>query len=165
MKKLFLLALSVVLFASCSATHKTMKNPDSRIEFNKSDFTVTGQASASASSTRILGIDWENLFEKKKFGDVDQQVSSMTPVSAASVPVVGGVLTNATSGLFGGILGIFIDNTAEIATHNLITKNSDNDVVLYPRYQTTTSKPILGIGFIFKKTQVTVTARLGRLNE
>ena len=89
----------------------------------------------------------------------------MTPVSAASVPVVGGVLTNATSGLFGGILGIFIDNTAEIATHNLITKNSDNDVVLYPRYQTTTSKPILGIGFIFKKTQVTVTARLGRLNE
>ena len=162
MKKLFLLALSVVLFASCSASHKTMKNPDSRIEFNKSDFTVTGQASASASSTSILGIDWENLFEKKKFGDVDQQVSSMTPVSAASVPIVGGALTNLASG---GIFALFTDNTAEIATHNLITKNSDNDVVLYPRYQTTTSKPILGIGFIFKKTQVTVTARLGRLNE
>ena len=162
MKKLFLLALSVVLFASCSATHKTMKNPDSRIEFNKSDFTVTGQASASASSTRILGIDWENLFEKKKFGDVDQQVSSMTPVSAASVPIVGGALTNLASG---GIFALFTDNTAAIATHNLITKNSDNDGVLYPRYQTTTSKPILGIGFIFKKTQVTVTARLGRLNE
>ena len=165
MKKLFLLALSVVLFASCSATHKTMKNPDSRIEFNKSDFTVTGQASASASSTRILGIDWENLFEKKKFGDVDQQVSSMTPVSpiaAASVPIIGGAVTNLTSG---GIFALFTDNTADIATHNLITKNSDNDVVLYPRYQTTTSKPILGIGFIFKKTQVTVTARLGRLNE
>jgi hypothetical protein len=162
MKKLVLMAFSAVLITSCSATHNTMKNPDSHIQFNKSDFTVTGQASASASTTRILGIDWERLFQKKKFGQVDQQVSSLTPISAASVPVIGSAITNLSSG---GIFALFRDNTSSIATHNLITKNKSNDVVLYPRYQTTTAKPILGIGFIYKKTEVTVTARLGRLNE
>lgn len=164
MRKLILMAFSAVLITSCSATHNTMKNPDSHIEFNKSDFTVTGQASASASTTRILGIDWERLFQKKKFGQVDQQVSSQTPqpVSAAIVPVIGSAITNLSSG---GIFSLFRDNTASIATHNLITKNKSNDVVLYPRYQTTTAKPILGIGFIYKKTEVKVTARLGRLKE
>lgn len=162
MKKLVLMVFTAVLMTSCSATHKTMKNPDSHIQFNKSDFTVTGQASASASTTRILGIDWERLFQKKKFGQVDQQVSSLTPLSAASVPVIGSAITNLSSG---GIFSLFRDNTASIATHNLITKNNSNDVVLYPRYQTTTAKPILGIGFIYKKTEVKVTARLGRLNE
>ncbi|MGC6437887.1 MAG: hypothetical protein ACON4B_02795 [Flavobacteriaceae bacterium] len=164
MKKLVLMAFSAVLITSCSATHNTMKNPDSHIQFNKSDFTVTGQASASASTTRILGIDWERLFQKKKFGQVDQQVSSQTPapVSTATVPVIGSAITNLSSG---GIFALFRDNTASIATHNLITKNKSNDVVLYPRYQTTTAKPILGIGFIYKKTEVKVTARLGRLNE
>ena len=165
MKKLILMAFSAVLITSCSATHNTMKNPDSYIEFNKSDFKVTGQASASASTTRILGIDWERLFQKKKFGQVDQQVSSQTPappISAASVPIIGSAITNLSSG---GIFGLFTDKTASIATHNLITKNKSNDVVLYPRYQTTTAKPILGIGFIYKKTEVKVTARLGRLNE
>ncbi|MDA0325842.1 MAG: hypothetical protein O3C53_07805 [Bacteroidetes bacterium] len=156
------MVFTAVLMTSCSATHKTMKNPDSHIQFNKSDFTVTGQASASASTTRILGIDWERLFQKKKFGQVDQQVSSLTPLSAASVPVIGSAITNLSSG---GIFSLFRDNTASIATHNLITKNNSNDVVLYPRYQTTTAKPILGIGFIYKKTEVKVTARLGRLNE
>jgi len=161
MKKLLLLTLSVVLLSSCTATHKTMKNPDSAIEFQKSDFTVTGQASASASSTRILGIDWAKLFENKDFGNIDQQVSS---VSTASVPVIGSGLATVSSGIY-SIFSIFIDNTASIATHNLITQNKVNDVVLYPRYQTSVSKPFLGIGFIYKKTQVKVTARLGRLKE
>ena len=162
MKKLVLMVFTAVLMTSCSATHNTMKNPDSHIQFNKSDFTVTGQASASASTTRILGIDWERLFQKKKFGQVDQQVSSLTPLSAASVPVIGSAITNLSSG---GIFALFRDNTSSIATHNLITENKSNDVVLYPRYQTTTAKPILGIGFIYKKSEVKVTARLGRLNE
>ena len=156
------MVFSAALIVSCSATHNTMKNPDSHIQFNKSDFTVTGQASASASTTRILGIDWERLFQKKKFGQIDQQVSSQSPISAATVPVIGSAVTNLSSG---GFFGLFSDNTASIATNNLITKNKSNDVVLYPRYQTTTAKPILGIGFIYKKTEVKVTARLGRINE
>ena len=80
---------------------------------------------------------------------------------ASGAPPLSGIL----SGIIGGILGIFIDNTEELATHNLITENSDNDVVLYPRYQTKTAKPILGIGILYKKTEVTVTARLGKLKE
>lgn len=158
-KTLFIIALAFI--TSCSSIHRTMTNPDSSIEFKKDDFTITAQATAKASSTRILGIDWENLFKKKKFGEFNPQTTSQTGLSSASIPVFGGALTNATSGIF----SFLIDNTAELATHNLITKNNDNDVVLYPRYQTQTSKPILGIGFIFKKTEVTVTARLGKLKQ
>jgi len=163
MKKLILVITFAFLFTSCSSYHRNLTNPTSAIEFQKNDFEVTGQASAKASSTGILGIDWENLFKNKKMGDLTPQVSSEAPLSAASIPIVGGIATEATSGLLNGLFGLFIDNTASIATHNLITNNSDNDVVLYPRYQTKTSKPILGIGFIYKKTEVTVTARLGKL--
>ena len=165
MKKLLLLICCAVLFSSCSVTNKTMKNPDSNIEFRKSDFTISGQASASHSSTRILGIDWENLFKNKKGAEIDNQVSSQTPVpTTAMIPIIGGN-DMPSIGFLENIFGIFFDQTEQIATHNLITKNSDADVVLYPRYKVTTSKPILGIGFIYKKTQVTVTARMGQLNQ
>lgn len=163
MRKLLLLVCCAVLITSCSSTMKTMKNPDSNIEFSKSDFTISGQASASHSSTRILGIDWENLFKNGKSGDVRQQKSSMTP-STAMIPIVGGIDLPSV-GFLENIFGIFFDQSKEIATHNLITKNADSDVVIYPRYKVTVSKPILGLGFIYKKTDVTVTARMGKLNQ
>jgi hypothetical protein len=89
----------------------------------------------------------------------------MNSVSSASIPVVGGLTTSITSGLTSSIFGLFVDNTEEIATHKLISNNSENDVVLYPRYETKTSKPILGIGLIYKKTEVKVTAKLGKLKK
>ena len=80
------------------------------------------------------------------------------------IPIIGG-MDMPSIGFLENIFSIFFDQSEQIATHNLITKNSDADVVLYPRYKVTTSKPILGLGFIYKKTQVTVTARMGQLNQ
>lgn len=169
MRKIIMILTVGFLFTSCASYNSNLTNPTSGIAFEKSDFIVSEQVSAKATSTRILGIDWLNIFENKKMGELTPQLSDVAPLSTASIPIVGGIVgpltTELTSGIIGGILGIFIDNTEELATHNLITENSDNDVVLYPRYQTKTAKPILGIGILYKKTEVTVTARLGKLKE
>jgi hypothetical protein len=165
MKNITYISICAILLTSCASYNNNLMDPNSSIEFDKNDFEVSEQLSAKSSSTRILGIDWENLFKNNKSGEITPQRSAMNSVSSASIPVVGGLTTSITSGLTSSIFGLFFDNTEEIATHKLISNNSENDVVLYPRYETKTSKPILGIGLIYKKTEVKVTAKLGKLKK
>jgi hypothetical protein len=44
-----------------------------------------------------------------------------------------------------------------------MSKNPGYDVVFYPQYEKHVRRPILGIGFIYKKTTVIAKARLGKL--
>jgi hypothetical protein len=121
-----------------------MREPNVRVQLEKSDFTLSGQVSAEASTTKILSIDFNRLFNKKT-GTIE---GSQT-ISLASIPVVGTVLG---------------DKTANYALYDLMNANSGYDVIFYPQYETRISRPFLGLGFIYKKITVKATARLGKLN-
>ncbi len=140
--KLVIVVAAVAAMSSCTTLNNSIREPYSRVEFNKNDFTLSNQVSAEATSTKILGIDWARLF-MKKMGTV--QGSSMS-ISLANIPVVGSVLT---------------DKTASYALYDLMTANAGYDIVFYPQYETKVVKPI-GIGFIYKITTVKATARLAK---
>lgn len=145
MKNFLLLTLLTSLFlTSCSSVNQSMREPNSRLELVKSDFSLSEQVSATASTTTILGIDFKRLFNKKT-GTVEG-----SSVSLSSIPVIGNAFT---------------DKTSSYALYELMQKNPNYDVVLYPQYETKVIRPILGIGFIFQKSTVKATARLAQLKK
>lgn len=148
MKKLLsilsIVFIASIFFSSCTTLKTTMKEPNVRVELNKNDFNLSQQVSAEASSTKIIGIDWDRLFMKKT-GTIES--SSMT-INLASLPVIGNMMC---------------DKTANYALYNLMNDNEGYDVIFYPQYATKVEKPILGMGFIMKKTTVRTTAKLGKL--
>jgi hypothetical protein len=56
-----------------------------------------------------------------------------------------------------------VDKTANYALYELMQKNPGWDVVFYPQFETKIEKPVLGIGFIYKTSTVTTTARLAKI--
>ncbi len=141
----FLLMSGILLLSGCTATNVAMREPNVRLELQMDDFTLSQQVSAQASSTKIVGIDWQRLL-KQETGTI-QGGSSML-INLASIPVMGSVV---------------VDQTANYALYEMMMANPNYDVVIYPQYETTVEKPILGIGFIKKTTTVKATARLGKL--
>lgn len=146
MIKMAMLVVVLATFASCTTLNHSMREPNTRVNFTKSDFTLSEQVSAEDKTVKILGIDFERLF-KKETGVVDNGASS---ISLANMPVVGNVL---------------YDKTSNYALYNLMFTNPGYDVIFYPQYETKISKPVLGLGFIVKITKVKTTARLGKLKE
>jgi len=147
MKTKLILYVGVValLFTSCTATHKTMRVPNMRVELEMGDFDLSDQVTAEATSTRIFGIDWQRLFDIKT-GQV--QGGSSLLIDLANIPVMGTYIYN---------------TTYNFALYELMTENPDYDVVVYPQYKSVSRKPILGLGFIMTEETVTVKSRLGKL--
>lgn len=143
-RSFFAAAIAIIALSSCTTVNKTMREPNTRVELTKGDFTLSEQVSAEAKTTKVIGIDWSRLF-KKNMGTVEGGGLS---ISVASIPVIGNIVA---------------DKTANYALHELMQKNTGYDVVFYPQYETVVSKPILGIGFFSKITTVKVTARLAKL--
>jgi len=143
--KMALIVAVMATLSSCTTMNHSMREPNTRVNLNKSDFTLSGQVSAEATSTKILGIDFKRIFTKKT-GVVASAGSA--GISLASIPVVGGLI---------------IDKTTSYALYELMIANPGYDVVFYPQYETTIVRPFLGIGFITKITKVKATARLGKL--
>ncbi|MDD3322776.1 MAG: hypothetical protein PHS59_15160 [Paludibacter sp.] len=140
--KILLIVAFVVAFSSCTTLNTSLREPNVRVELNKSDFVLSGQVSAEATSTTYFGIDFERLFTKKT-----ATVDGAEPIiSVAKVPVVGEVLG---------------DRTANYALYEMVSKNAGYDVIFYPSYEKKVVKPIL-LG-IYKITTVKVTGRLGKL--
>ena len=146
MIKMAMLVAVLATFASCTTLNHSMREPNTRVNLTKSDFTLSEQVSAEDKTVKILGIDFERLF-KKETGVVDNGASS---ISMANMPVIGTVL---------------YDKTSNYALYNLMYTNPGYDVIFYPQYETKISKPVLGLGFIVKITKVKTTARLGKLKE
>lgn len=124
-----------------------MREPDTRVNLSKSDFSLSEQVSAEAKSVKVLGIDWKRFFNKKTAA-VDGKGNPL--ISMVSIPVIGNIIT---------------DMTANYSLYELMTGNPGYDVVFYPQYETKVIKPVLGIGFFTKITTVKTTARLGKLNQ
>jgi hypothetical protein len=137
----------IAAFSSCTSLNHSMREPNTRVNLNKSDFSLSEQVSAKAKSVRVIGIDWARFFTKKT-GEIDGGGSSS--ISLASIPVIGNFLA---------------DKTANYALYELMNGNPGYDVVFYPQYETKVYKPVLGIGFLTTITTVKTTARLGKLNK
>lgn len=139
--------LMATLLNGCTATGHSMREPNARMQWEKSDFSYSGQVTGEATTTRILMIDWKRLF-KSEAGTVEGGVMSPLPIDIASVPVIGTT---------------FIDRTSNYALFDMMEKNPGYDVVFYPQYEKTVKRPI-GLGFIVSTTTVKVTARLAKLD-
>lgn len=139
-----MLVAVIAAFSSCTTLNTTMKEPNTRVNFNKSDFALSEQVNAEAQSVKYLGIDWARLFTKKT-GNLEGGAAS---ISAASIPVIGNFIA---------------DKTANYALYELMKNNPGYDVVFYPQYETKVVKPFLGIGLFGTTTTVKATAKLGKL--
>ncbi len=145
--KLLICAAVIVGLASCTTLHQTMREPNTRVNLTKSDFSLSDQVAGEAKTVRIFGIDWNRLFITQKTATISEGSSS---ISMASIPVIG---------------SLWVDKDTNYALYEMMSKNPGYDVVFYPQYETTVYKPVLGIGFIAKITTVKAVARLGKLNK
>jgi hypothetical protein len=149
----------IMMTSSCKISQNSMKYPNYHIEFYKSDFEYSGQASAEAKSTRVFGIDWKRIFkwetgtiESDRFTD-QKQYTSITSIVNAD-PIIGTISTVIP------VLGdVSKGKVSNYALYKLMLENPGYDVVIYPRYE---SKRIL-VPFIYSKRTVKVTARLGKI--
>jgi len=141
---IFSISLFIFSLTSCTTYKNSLREPNSRVEFNKGDFEFSNQVSAEASSTKILMIDWSKLFLSKQ-GNVDKDMSAN--INLVNIPVIGNIL---------------VDQTSSYALYNLMEQNKGYDVIFYPQYEVKTERPI-GLGFIYKKTNVKVKAKLGKI--
>jgi hypothetical protein len=147
MIKMVMFVALIAAFSSCTTLNKTMREPNTRVNLTKSDFSLSDQVTAEAKTVKVLGIDWARIFTKKT-GAVEGGGSSS--ISLASIPVIGNFVS---------------DKTANYSLYELMNGNPGYDVVFYPQYETKVFKPVLGIGFLTKITTVKTTARLGKLNK
>jgi len=154
--KMVMFVAVIAAFSSCTTLNQSMREPNTKVNLNKTDFSLSDQVTAEATCTKILGIDFERLFSTKKTGVVENGSAISfkrlhTPsISLASIPVIGNFIS---------------DRTANYSLYNLMNGNPGYDVVFYPQYETKVSKPFLGLGLFLKITTVKTTARLGKLNK
>ncbi|MCF6366795.1 MAG: hypothetical protein L3J35_11395 [Bacteroidales bacterium] len=140
--------LLLISVTSCTTLSKTMREPNVNVELEKSDFILSAQVSAEANSTKIIGIDFQRLLNKAE-GNIEKSILASSFIDFVQIPVIGNILS---------------DKTSNYALYELMHNNPGYDVVFYPQYEKKIQKPVLGIGFLLKKTTVKVTARLGKLN-
>lgn len=139
--KTTLLALAVVIaFGSCKTYTKTMREPNSYVEFEKEDFIFSNQVGGKAREVIVLGIDWNRLFRKEE-GDVSPR--------RVAVPIIGTNAYNSAAGSY--------------ALYNMMSDHPGYDVIFYPQYAAEIKRPVLGLGFIVRITDINVKARLGKI--
>lgn len=146
--KLFVVfSITVTILSSCTSISKTMRGPNTVVELNKNDFSLSEQVTAEAQTIKIVGIDFARLFMKK--GGIIEGGGSAN-INLVSIPIFGNMIT---------------DRTASYSMYELMNQNPGYDVIFYPQCETKILKPILGIGFLTKITTVKTTARLGKMNK
>lgn len=139
--RLFLLiGILALMSTACMSTHQSITGslPEIKIEPKNLDLEITEPMEAIATSTRVLGIDWERMF------------SSTSATIKASIYAP-------------NIIGF--DRTDQYALYTLLKQNPGYDMVLYPQFTTVTNRPVLGLGLIYIETKVKVTARLAKLRQ
>ncbi len=104
MKKVLLIAVAALAFASCATSTQTFTPSGAVVNFDPSDFEFSAKKTASATTTRIVGIDFENLFVSKS-ANVGAPIVSAMPLT---------------------------DKTANKAAFNMLSENPGYDVVFYP---------------------------------
>ncbi len=89
-----------------------MREPNARVEFKKDDFALSDQVTAEAKTTRVFGIDFRRLFDRRSGNYSTPYVE--TGLSLASIPIIGNVVR---------------DRESEYAIYELMRDNPGYDVV------------------------------------
>lgn len=132
---LVVVAVMAMLMGSCMSTQMTVSRSVPEIQLKPENLDITQQMEATAVTVRVFGIDWERLF------------------SSRSAAIRGSVYTPVP----------IVDKTDQYAVYSLLKQNEGYDMVLYPQFTTVVRKPFLGLGAIYKVTEVKVTARMAKL--
>ncbi|MDZ4845284.1 MAG: hypothetical protein SH857_07010 [Chitinophagales bacterium] len=131
-------AVSMLIMTSgCTLSKRTLADSNARLQLEKKDVQISEVKSASASQTIILGVDWKRLF-KKEIGEAGK--------TTFSIPIIGNTPMTLTE---------------SYAAYKLLKENPDFDAVLYPQYEGESK----GFPFIYMKTNVTVKAKLVKVNQ
>jgi len=147
------------LMSGCSISSHSMKYPNYHIEFYKADFEYSGQVTAEATAVRILGIDWQRLFNWET-GELsyDRAVDD-----APGIALSGDVVSDQVIGAFSTVVPVLGNlgkgKVSSYALYNLMRDHPGYDVVIYPQYETTR----FVFPVFYSKTTVKVTARLGKI--
>lgn len=128
----------VLLMSSCTASHRTIADSNSRVNFTSKDFTITPVYGGEATVVKVLGIDWSRLFTKKT-GYIGDGTSSF------SIPLVGAVLSPTTADQY--------------ALYDLLKRYPKYDAVFYPQFK----RKKLNVLGVYSRSHSTVKARLGKL--
>lgn len=139
MKRSILLIFGVtamlLLCSSCVSTHMSITGSTPQLNIELKDLEVTEPVEATAVSVKLFGVDWGRLLSRNE------------------ADVRGSVYTSLLS----------LDRTENYAVYDLLKKNKGYDIVLYPQFYKVTRKPFLGLGLIYKVTEVKVSARMAKL--
>ena len=140
MKKILLsFCIISIAFSSCTTMKKSTKPMTANLDVTMSDFTLSNQQSASATSVTILGFDFERLFIKK--------TGSEGGALDIELPIIGKLLAP--------------DPTTSYAMYDLLENNDGADFIFYPQISTKTTCPVIGICLINRITTVEVKAKIG----
>jgi hypothetical protein len=137
LKFLPLVIIVVMTLSSCSSLSRSMREPLVRFDLNANDMELSDPVTGTATSVRILGIDWERLFSNS--------------YASTGVYVIGDIMNSAFS---------VVPGSKEFAIYDMIEKNPGWDFVVYPQYHTDTYHVL---GLLYSRSTTTVTARMGRL--
>jgi hypothetical protein len=151
MKAVFTIACAfaaLVLMSGCVRTNRTIREPNHYVQFKKEDFSFSQQVEAERTMTQIFCINFDFL-KSKKTAEISDRYNGGLVTLLSRVPIVGEY--------------IFPERAAMYAMFRLLEDNPGYDVIFYPQVETKISRPILGIGFLYKRTRVKVKARLGKL--
>ena len=124
-----------ILMGSCMSTQLTLSGSIPEIHLKPEHLEITQPLEATAVTVRVFGIDWERLFNSRSAAI---RASVYTPMP-------------------------LVDKTDMYAIYSLLKQNEGYDMVLYPQFNTVVRKPFLGLGSIYKVTEVKVTARMAKL--
>jgi len=69
--KVLILTVLVATLASCTSLNNVVREPNTRVLLNMSDFSLSKQVSAEAKTVKVLGIDWSRIF-KVNTGEVNK---------------------------------------------------------------------------------------------
>lgn len=116
MKKLLsiIAIVSGVFLTNCTNINRSMREPNTRLNLEKKDFTLSDQVTGEATSTKILGIDFKRLLLKESGIHNNDNIVPSLPINFASIPVIGGFI---------------MDQTAGYALYDMMKNNPGYDVV------------------------------------
>ena len=139
---LFIAIVATVTLSSCRSSQIGMVNTDTQLQLRTFDLEMTNNRTATATVTRVLGIDFQRLFNVEK-----ANFSRNGYASVYQVPVMGAEI---------------VTPDQAYALRALVDENNgtEYDMVLYPRFSRKTTSFI-----VFTTTETTVTAKLAKLKK
>lgn len=121
----------------CTFKMRSMANSNARLQLEKKDVQISETKTATATSKVILGVDWKRLFKR--------EVGEAGKITLFNIPIIGNTP---------------MSSTESYAAYTLLKENPEYDAVLYPQYEGVSK----GFPFFYVKTEVTVKAKLMKVN-